>query len=1194
MLEKINQIFGDIKDAIQEKGVDIGDCESPETYADRIKMIKIASDSDCEGECCDGATGYVYYLFPVFKASATAPNTPSESANAIVLADNDNYISRLTYPNGWESVNSVLTTGANNIRNSVTPKPMWMSYCIFAIKQGTVTMFRTWTPPMCLGYPYTNPTTNLPYDNPNGGISGNNKYNASKTFVVFTEMASSNVVPSRPTGGFWNIDTNQLTGKVISTTSAGNIIWHTNYYHVSGTYTYVSIGTFDYNGNLIGTWSDPFCITSADGKNGSNGKDGRDGRDGADGVNIEFIYKRCTNLSAFRELTAPESEIYITNHVPTGWTAQPTGIDCTDFKVEACCTRKLTSNGVWGEWQGPVIWAICGGSGSGSGDGSGDGSNGRSVVNVEYWFKLSNSDSITSPALEVTDPTTEGWSKVASNPTESLRYLWCFVQINYSYELSTGYTYSRTSAYIVRYFNSDISSNFQELEERLNELEQEINERLDQFQDDFVNKSEDLDELRTQLENDIKTTLDETYLRLRDVEGTDVETILDKEKGVWGVLTSYKNDSNATEAQKSFADLMLDAKNATTKLNNGAALVDSITSAGLTIDGLGAAINAKATKQEITDEVTAQVNQAQWAVASGAITSSVSKGQICWKDKDGVLRPYMWHYSSEFTRDPWNASQNDLYTPGTGETLGDYETYMIGEDTSRGVPSDGPLEKIVMVDEFSNIAQTADSIEAAVNKTTFVWKKGTEIKKYDDPTLEALFNDRPGKYQDYSYDSYLENQGWEKTEIGKELSSLTVTANEIQSQVGDAVKVWIRWDSSNEVYETVPYEWDSSKGIRKDYEDEYTNAGWELKTFAQSVSTIEQTKDSITLAVDNSKLYWHKDGENDVPYDNFWTNYQNSKGVYNGTTYDSYNEYVEAQGWELKNIRTEYSEIRQTANSITSVVSTVKEHTSAIEQLSDKITLATEGDSKYWNIKDSITYRNKTLYGPYPYRQWWDDYVDDIGGNDEPTTEGYETWVPGTVGEENPDYVELKTDGYSLGAFSLENDQILMGLSGHNGEYYGAITLQKESGTNNAKIVLDANNTQVNGDLLVGAINDATTKISGNTIATGTITADKIAANSITADKIAAGAINTNKVLTAGNGMNVLIKNGKVAFYYGAVDENNPDQNKRIEIGVEGESNNDLVLKFFDADGTELYNLGPSGFTDMNGQFIYEFDHNLD
>ena len=181
-----------------------------------------------------------------------------------------------------------------------------------------------------------------------------------------------------------------------------------------------------------------------------------------------------------------------------------------------------------------------------------------------------------------------------------------------------------------------------------------------------------------------------------------------------------------------------------------------------------------------------------------------------------------------------------------------------------------------------------------------------------------------------------------------------------------------------------------------------------------------------------------------------------------------------------------------------------------------------------------------------------------------------------------------------MGAFSLENDQILMGLSGHNGEYYGAITLQKESGTNNAKIVLDANNTQVNGDLLVGAINDATTKISGNTIATGTITADKIAANSITADKIAAGAINTNKVLTAGNGMNVLIKNGKVAFYYGAVDENNPDQNKRIEIGVEGESNNDLVLKFFDADGTELYNLGPSGFTDMNGQFIYEFDHNLD
>ena len=66
---------------------------------------------------------------------------------------------------------------------------------------------------------------------------------------------------------------------------------------------------------MIGTWSDPFCITSLD---GNNGKDGRDGRDGADGVNVEFIYKRCTTLSAFRSLTAPESEIYVTNHVPSG------------------------------------------------------------------------------------------------------------------------------------------------------------------------------------------------------------------------------------------------------------------------------------------------------------------------------------------------------------------------------------------------------------------------------------------------------------------------------------------------------------------------------------------------------------------------------------------------------------------------------------------------------------------------------------------------------------------------------------------------------------------------------------------------------------------------------------------------------------------------------------------------------------
>ena len=74
-------------------------------------------------------------------------------------------------------------------------------------------------------------------------------------------------------------------------------------------YTYISIGTFGYDGNIIGTWSDPFCI------NASNGKDGRNG---VDGVNIEFIYKLCANLDAFSELTTPESNRNINGSVPTG------------------------------------------------------------------------------------------------------------------------------------------------------------------------------------------------------------------------------------------------------------------------------------------------------------------------------------------------------------------------------------------------------------------------------------------------------------------------------------------------------------------------------------------------------------------------------------------------------------------------------------------------------------------------------------------------------------------------------------------------------------------------------------------------------------------------------------------------------------------------------------------------------------
>lgn len=82
-------------------------------------------------------------------------------------------------------------------------------------------------------------------------------------------------------------------------------------------------------------------------------------------------------MEAFRALTAPESDHYTNKQIPSGWTANPSGIDCDSYKVEAECSRTLESNGLWSDWSAPAIHSICG-------DGAGDGKDGRSITSVDY------------------------------------------------------------------------------------------------------------------------------------------------------------------------------------------------------------------------------------------------------------------------------------------------------------------------------------------------------------------------------------------------------------------------------------------------------------------------------------------------------------------------------------------------------------------------------------------------------------------------------------------------------------------------------------------------------------------------------------------------------------------------------------------------------------------------------------------
>lgn len=72
-------------------------------------------------------------------------------------------------------------------------------------------------------------------------------------------------------------------------------------------FTWIATGTFlAETGELVGSWSDPFCINSA-----KDGRDGLPGRNGTDGQSQEYIYKLCADENTARAIIAdgaPESD----------------------------------------------------------------------------------------------------------------------------------------------------------------------------------------------------------------------------------------------------------------------------------------------------------------------------------------------------------------------------------------------------------------------------------------------------------------------------------------------------------------------------------------------------------------------------------------------------------------------------------------------------------------------------------------------------------------------------------------------------------------------------------------------------------------------------------------------------------------------------------------------------------------------
>lgn len=158
----------------------------------------------------------------------------------------------------------------------------------------------------------------------------------------------------------------------------------------SGEYTWM-IQVFVSGDGLYGHYMTPICITGSKGDQGPQGPQGPAGSSGtgADTNDRDFRYYRTEKGHGIENIQKPNGDNYY------DWTDNPQGVGyvhndngtVTFYDNEWVCVR-IKTNGVWGEWIGPVLWSHYGENGT-----DGDG--------VEYIFTK------TSTGAPISDP--HGW-----------------------------------------------------------------------------------------------------------------------------------------------------------------------------------------------------------------------------------------------------------------------------------------------------------------------------------------------------------------------------------------------------------------------------------------------------------------------------------------------------------------------------------------------------------------------------------------------------------------------------------------------------------------------------------------------------------------------------------------------------------------------------------------------------------------
>lgn len=189
-------------------------------------------------------------------------------------------------------------------------------------------------------------------DIPTGG-GGNDGKDGGYYKQYFKNNTSETVAPEKPTDGSAPSAESGWTENAVN--------------RKSGEYTWM-IQVFVSGDGLYGHYMTPICITGSKGDQGPQGPQGPagSGGTGADTNDRDFRYYRTEKGHDIEGIQKPDGDNYY------DWTDNPQGVG-TDketgvfYDNEWVCVR-IKTDGVWGEWIGPVLWSHYGENGT-DGDG---------------------------------------------------------------------------------------------------------------------------------------------------------------------------------------------------------------------------------------------------------------------------------------------------------------------------------------------------------------------------------------------------------------------------------------------------------------------------------------------------------------------------------------------------------------------------------------------------------------------------------------------------------------------------------------------------------------------------------------------------------------------------------------------------------------------------------------------------------